>query len=208
LSTSDEKGWHKTEVSLNSAVELHPVPIASDGVIATSGVADGRLVPVLILDTTTRPDIDDMVAAHLKLGPGDVDSRWYRPSRWHTKVVGLHLDFRQPAPCVVRIEFEVERKGALVDTILRARGLFLQPGRPGGRLRDSMDAARLIVEVPSTDFVKLWDSIFEAGIIRRYRRQGGSRGESKRLAREAIERWRSITSHRLPLDDRTDDENR
>lgn len=176
------------------------MPVAGDGSMATTGVADGRLVPVVILDTSQRPDIDDTVRAHAALGPGDVRSYWSRRSRWHTKVIRLILDFQQPAACIVVIEFDVAYKGALLDAIVRAQGLYLQSGRPGDRLRDTFDSPRLLVEVPSGYFRHAWEKIFEEGIIRRFRNEGMSKREAKKCALDAIARWRTITSQRMRED--------
>lgn len=47
------------------------VPIVADGAIA-SQVADGRMTPLVIIDTTDRPDVEELVRLHNHLSPGDV----------------------------------------------------------------------------------------------------------------------------------------
>lgn len=194
---NDTKGWHRAQLRLHKPGEDVPVPIVSDAIIATTGVADGKLIPLVIVDTTLRPDIDDTVKAHASLGPGDVTSYWSRPSRWHTWKVTLILDFLQPAACIVALECDVGQKGGLLDAIVQAQGLYLQPGRPGDRLRDKLEAPRILVEVSSREFRQTWDQILQDGLTRRFRREGMSKRDAKRHALETIARWRIVRSQRM-----------
>ena len=50
-----------------------PVPIVAEGAISSTTLGDGRLIPVLILDTSNRPDIDEFVRVHQHL-PAGADS--------------------------------------------------------------------------------------------------------------------------------------
>ena len=69
--------WHKEAVSIQHPVEAEPVPIVADASVATVAIGDGRMIPLLILDTSKRPDIEDMVKAHLHMrSQGDVNTRW------------------------------------------------------------------------------------------------------------------------------------
>src|SRR6478735_1040359 len=65
---------HRIKIELTDAREAVPIPIVSDAAMGTVGIAEGRIIPVLIVDTTLRPDIDDLVRAHEHLGPGDARS--------------------------------------------------------------------------------------------------------------------------------------
>lgn len=191
------KGWHYAELALNKPEENVPVPIVGDASVATRGIADGRLIPVIILDTSRRPDVEDAILAHKSLGPGDVRIYWTRTSRWNTHSIALILNLQQPAACVITIEFDVGTKGLLLDSIIRAQGLYLQGGRPGDRLRDRMDSPRILVEVPSGEFGAIWDGILEKGLIRRFRGDGMSKKDAKARAIEAIARWRTVSSKRM-----------
>jgi hypothetical protein len=191
---------NRSQIRLHKPEELRPVPIVADGGVATPGVADGRMIPVVIVDTTERPDIDDVVRAHTAFSPGDVDSVWFRPSRWSVDRVGLILDFKRPSECVAILEFETQRKGALIDAMVRAQGFYLQPGRPGQHLSDEFDNDRILIEVPSHFFRDAWETIFLKATIRRFKKSGLSRRESKERAAEAISRIREISSLRAPTD--------
>ena len=60
-------------VSIQHPVEAEPVPVVANGSIATVAVGDGRMIPLLILDTSKRPDIEDMVKAqHHMRSQGDL----------------------------------------------------------------------------------------------------------------------------------------
>jgi hypothetical protein len=54
-------------VEFKHPYEKVPVRIVSDAAIATGGVGEGRLVPVLIVDGEQRPDITEMIRIHKEL---------------------------------------------------------------------------------------------------------------------------------------------
>ena len=111
-------------VSIQHPVEADPVPVVADGSIATVAVGDGRMIPLLILDTSKRPDIEDMVKVHHHMGSqGDVTSVWGRPDRFFdTGTVRLLLTFERPSRCQVLLQFDIKK-------IRRARGQHhSQPG--------------------------------------------------------------------------------
>ena len=58
-------------IPMNSAEEAQVVPIVGDAAIATVGVGHGRLIP-LIIDTTSRPDLAEVIKAQVHLPEGDV----------------------------------------------------------------------------------------------------------------------------------------
>ena len=66
----------KIEVWL-SPHEMQPVRIVSDAAVSMRGAFGGRLVPLVILDTSDRPDIDELIRVHhASLKPGDVKIQW------------------------------------------------------------------------------------------------------------------------------------
>ena len=191
----------KAEIPLRHPEQANPVPIVSDGLIATGAVGEGQMVPVIVLDTSSRPDIEGVVSAHTHLGKGDVKSYWPLPHSWLRKrSTCLVLEFVRPSQCVVILEFDLEQQGVLVDQILYAEGLWIQPGRAGDRVGTLLDKPKLLVEVPlSREFHRAWEPVFEKAMIRRFRREGLSRPRAKRCGRKLITEWREMFHERMPL---------
>ena len=152
-------------IPLRHPAEGKPVPIVSDAVYGTQPVSEGAMVPLLILDTTERPDISDMISAHRYGGQGDVKSVWAAPSRWGGDRIRLVLTVVRPSHCVIVLEFEIVRQGGLVDQIVQTELLYLQAGRPGDRLISTLANERVILEVPSREFRAAWDSIFRKALV-------------------------------------------
>src|SRR5262245_50724883 len=147
----------RKSVSFRTAAEAVSVPIVADAAIATGGIAEGRLLAVLILDTSQRPDIDELVRLHEYMPPGDVGCQWASLHGINDDSIALVLEFERPAELKVILEFEVRERGALVDLILRGRGFYLQPGRPGDRLKTAFERPRILVDIPDTGFDEQWD---------------------------------------------------
>ncbi|MFA6272670.1 MAG: hypothetical protein WC693_06305 [Patescibacteria group bacterium] len=189
--------WHKTEIQIRNRAEKEPVPIVSDAIIATRGIADGRIIPVLIIDTSLRPDIEDMIRAHKHLGAGDVKSSWSIPSRFNVDKISLILTVLKHSQCVIILEFNIVRKGGIVDQIIHAQGVCIQPGKEGDRLSTTIDHERLLVEVPSKHFRDEWSKILHKALSKDFKRKGLSRSDSKTVTTSFIKEWREFGSKRM-----------
>lgn len=182
--------------------EADPVPIAGDGMVATAIQSYGLWIPVLILDTASRPDFETLVRAHGELGSGDAISGWSFKTRLGLGFAApkLVLNFTKPSQCVVMIEFDLEEQGILVDQILWAKGVYLQPGRPGDRLATTFDTPRILVEVTGNGtFAKRFRSARKKALFRRFRNRGMSRTDSKRAVRALLRKWESIFYQNMRL---------
>ncbi len=184
--------WHKGTILLNHKVESEPVPIIADGAIAAVGVADGRLIPVLIVDASSRPDVEDMIRAHKGMDPGDVESIWAMVSQRKPDHVRLVLSFARPVRCIVLLEFDIVHQGGLVDQIVQSECLFLQSGQEGSRLSSTLPEHRILVEVPSKVFRPEWDRILHEALVKDLRKRGFGKQEAARKAGEAVQVWRQL----------------
>ena len=195
------------EIPIRHDAEALPVPIVADGSIATAGTAGSRLIPVLIIDTSHRPDIEVMVRAHQQFGPGDVTSFWTFNSRaFALNLPRLILQTTRPSVCVIVIDFDfTEGQGVLVDLIHSAHGVYLQPGRLGDKLTATMHNPRILLEVPpNPDFEKAFGRLYEKAVVQRFRKAGMKRAASKRAARSFLAESRKVFRSRFPLSSQHD----
>jgi len=177
--------------------EAELVPVVSDAVLGTDAVSDGRMVPLLILDTTNRPDIDDVVRAHEIFQSGDSTSMLGFPSRWRHKTVCLGINFMRPQTCGIYLEFDIISQGCIVEQIIQNELLYIQPGRPGDRLKHNPDAPKVLVEVPFRDLAGVWDTAWREALTRDFRKHGVARREANNSARAVITEWRDLFSQRV-----------
>ena len=197
--------WRSIEIPLSHPAEADPVPIVGDGIVATAAQTYGRNIPILILDTSTRPDIETLVRAHGELGPGDAISGWSFKTRLGLGLAApmLVLKFTKPSQCLVMIEFDLEEQGILVDQVLWAQGVYLQPGRPGDRLASTIDNLRILVEVPANAaFAKRFQSGYRKALFRKFRNSGLSRNDSKNAVRAAMSEMRSVLHRNIAFGSR------
>lgn len=173
------------------------VPIVADGSIAGPD-ADGRMVPLVIIDTTDRSDLDELVRLHSHLSPGDVSYRWGQVDH-NEDQVALALRFIRPIETHAALVFSIEHKGIIVDTALSSRGIYLQPGRPGDRLKHNPHRPKILIETPDDDFRDRWEDIVVrrlAKVIRRDRQM--PRAKARQLATEWLDQMRELTRFRMP----------
>ena len=179
-----------------SPLEVVPVPIVSDAAIAIGGVLNGRPVPVLILDTSDRTDIVELLRVQRHLPPGDVACSWGTRPRC-TSTVLLLLAFSRPSELKILLEFGTVRQGTLVEFILDARALYLQSGTDGERLSLAMDQDRMLLEVPSTGFEPAWNSFLRRELRRDFRGKGMTTKQANQAVKQTIEEWRRLREWRI-----------
>ncbi|MGW4673436.1 hypothetical protein [Streptomyces sp. NPDC004324] len=172
-----------------------PLEIVGDAAIATHGFADGRMIPVLIVDTAARPDLEELVRVHQHLSSGDCKSNWGRNLNDKDQVI-LHLEFIRPIQATVTLAFDVPTQGVLVDSILETQAFFLLPGCPGDRFITKQESPRILVEVPRSDFGDIWEKLLRHVLRKYFREQGLGRPEARGSAELAIEKMRQLTTFR------------
>jgi hypothetical protein len=190
-----KKPWQSSFIPIPDQISGEPVPIISDGALATVIVGEGRLIPVLILDTSKRSDIEDLVKAHALLPPGDVKSRWGYLNQSKNNIA-LILSFERPSNILVIIEFNIVDQGVLIEQILNANALYIQPGKKGDRPSDTFNNPRILVEIPDTiGFIKEWKNIWLKELAKKY-------GLKPQKARVILEKFisdiQAISKFRIP----------
>jgi hypothetical protein len=121
-------------ISMNSADEAQVVPIVGDAAIATVGIGHGRLIPLIIIDTTNRPDLAEVIEAQVHLPAGDVVVQWGSLPKRHDHIA-LLLKFQRPTERAAVIEFDIAKQSILIEHILQSNGLYIQAGKVGDRLK-------------------------------------------------------------------------
>jgi hypothetical protein len=189
-----------TEIPVKNAYEASPVRIVADGTISTFDVGDGRMLPVIILDASQRLDIREYILLHQGRDPGDVLVRWGR-MLGHADTVMLFLAFERPAEMNVIIAFDLHlNHGALVDQILRMNGMYIQAGVEGDRLKNTLDAPKVILEIPDTGFGPTWDKWYLDFTVRKLIRSGLKRRHARIAGQEAIAMLRKLGQFRISSD--------
>jgi hypothetical protein len=176
-------------VSIKREWEGRPVRIINDAAIATPSIGEGRLIPLVIIDTAERPDIVEYVRVHQHLPPGDLTMQWGRLKTSPESKLALFLQLLRPAELLVILEFDTPRHGGLVDQILAARALYLQPGRDGDWLANTFDAPRVLLDILEVGFDEIWAVMRHKHLVGEFRRRGLSRSDAKRAAKDFAQEW-------------------
>lgn len=179
---------------LHHEKERDALRIVGDAAIARPDVGEGRLIPLVILDTANRPDLEEYIRIHEQVRSGDVNCQWGQ-LEGHKNTIALILSFVRPAELVAIIEFDLDRNhGVLVEQALAAKALYIQSGREGDRLKYTIDAPKVIAEVPDLGFLPHWDKIHFHHMMEKMRAHGLSRSEARRKARLVVDEIRKLAS--------------
>jgi hypothetical protein len=186
----------KGRIPVRNEHEARPVRIVADAVIATTIIGDGRLIPLLIIDASNRPDVGELVRVHEHLPSGDVHCQWGDLDVRDGKI-DLLLRFERPAEVMLILQFEIVSQDGLVDYILTAKAVYIQPGRDGDRFATTMNNPRILVEISNTGFQEEWNRMFHKHILQDLRQKGLSRKEAKLAASQFIKELREFGRFRI-----------
>ena len=194
---SRKKGTPRARIPRAEVPVAWQVPIVGDAGIASRGSGGGRLIPLLIIDTSKRPDVDELIRVHQHISPGDVGSVWGQPLR-RPGEISLVLDFERPIETNIVLTFNIEQQGGLVDQIVRAKAVYLQPGRAGDRIGLTWNSPRILVEVLASGFEEEWNRLLHQSLAGSFRREGLGRQEAALAAGRWVNDWRQAFDQRLP----------
>lgn len=164
------------------------VPVVKDGAIATKDTGDGKLIPVVIVDTSKRQDLLNLIRVHQESHIGDVTSTWGETK----KAMYLVLDFERPMELTVALKFHIPTQGSLVEGILNARGFYLQSRETGPTVVQGLSREKIIVEVSPETRSPNWDKIFYNSSVKSFREKGLSKRMAKKAATQHIARIREF----------------
>ncbi|WP_045406331.1 hypothetical protein [Vibrio jasicida] len=170
--------------------------VVADGAIASQFTADGRIIPVIILNTEQDRRLCDLASIHQDCAFGDVESRWAL-KRFSNKFVYLVLRFEKPVELEVVVKFDVSKQMSLIDGIIHSRAVYVQPGKRGDRVGDTFDTPKILVEIPTRTTFDKWESIMTKTIEKKLKREGVGRKELKSAVKDYIATTRDLWVHRL-----------
>lgn len=177
-------------------ITVVPVWIVGDGAIAVQGVGEGRIIPVVILDTIERTDIVEYIRIHRFSGPGDVLVKWGEMTT-REDTVSLTITVQRPVELEVTIAFELAKAHAiLVETILKSGALYIQAGTEGDRIGNTLETPRVLLEVPDTGFGRRWEKIYLSYARKKARAEGADRRTAKAVAAERFELLKEMAAAR------------
>jgi len=170
-------------------------PIVGDGAIGHPDILDGRIVPVLILDCSSHRALEDLIHAHEHTPPGDCSTTW----KWDLlsrRRVYLQFDFKFPVETTAVVAFEVESQGGLVEAIIIARGVYLQPLSSGKRVSEGIKEEKILIEVPSTTTFPIWTDLHRRTLEKQYKKRGLSAKQAREAVSQHLTRLRDIQLRR------------
>lgn len=170
--------------------------LVGDGAIANSKTADGRLIPVMILDARENKQLEYLVKMHDQIDTADVISIW-GVARFNSSRVDLVLFFKSPIELQVAVSLNPMKHATLIEGILISKAVYIQPGAPGDKISDNINAPKILVEIPARTTFDKWDGIFEKSVIKKLKKEGLRGKNLKEASREHISLIKDIWGKRL-----------
>lgn len=169
--------------------------IISDALITSTHIENAKNIPLIILDTTDHQDVEQAILFNEGLEHGSVSTIWGKSI--NNKIVTLTIALIIPVPIKFVIVFDVQKQFGLIDQIINTQLLYIQQGKLKDRLYNTMNAQRLMIEVPSTHFIDEWKKIFSKVMIKYFREQGLSKKVARNAAIKLDNEWGIIRNFRI-----------
>lgn len=162
------------------------------GMLSVTKLAEGRLIPCVILDREIAKDVDELCKAHLNCEPGDVVTTWVRPiTLLRPKEFILKIEFKKPIETIFGIVFNIYNHFALIDAITNSQTLRIETGSLGDKV-SQLKNADILLEVQRTNFAEYWEKHLIKSVEERYKKNGFEKQKIKKLAKEHIKTMRDV----------------
>lgn len=171
------------------------VDVLSDAAVGATHIANGRLIPLVILALDDRPDVRRLIDTQHELPPGDVISAW-GVSRGARDPDGqfLLLKFLRPVPSQLAIRFDMRTRGSVIELALKSKAIWLQAGSVGDRAISTWGANKLLVELGAEIPIKKWRNKWHKALVRRYVSEGCPKAAALALADAYVKRYDELSS--------------
>lgn len=170
--------------------------IVADGAMSNHHTADGRLIPIVILDCSDDTTLSDLISFHSASELGDANSTW-GIKRFSKNIVFLIIDFVNPVGLHIAIKFNVNQHHSIIDGIIHSRAVYIQPGKIGDRVSHDINADKLLIEIPKKTTFDSWDKILYSLILKKFKKEGVSRKNIKSAVTGYISTSRDAWGKRL-----------
>ena len=94
------------------------------------------------------------------------------------------------------ISFDLIKYGGIVDRILHAKAVYLQPGKPGDRFDPTFGIPGILIEVGG-NFGGKWNAILNRALLRDFRGRGLSRKEALKAVKLTRVEWQELWKLRV-----------
>lgn len=146
------------------------VNVVDTALITRVDVADGKHIPLVIIDTSNNEKIKNVIKCHVESESGEMVTTWGMTK--DKEYVVLVLDSVHPIVSRLCIVFNLKEQYATIDRILKTNLLYIQCGKEGDRVFTPEEPIRILVEIPNTGFEEYWVNIKEKTQKARFKELG------------------------------------
>ena len=171
------------------------VSVVSDALILQKGFADGRGLPLIIIDTTGYPQVERSIELHRNASQGEVSYVWGKTT--NGKHIILRISMISPVEIEFIVLFDLHKHYELINLIIKSHLLYIQAGKPGDRLIHDMAKPKLFLEIGSTDFDNKWESIYRKSQRNRFVSLGVKKKDLDAVIKDFNNEWASFSKKRF-----------
>lgn len=133
--------------------------VVASAAIANVGVANGRNIPVVIVESDSDKKIEKLITTHQAVSNGSCTSQW--GITVGNEYVILVLTFSTPVEQKLFLFFDVIKYGIIVNQILYSKCMYLMTGNKDTKFSEHLNEPRILLEIPCDDFEGEWKKIYK-----------------------------------------------
>ncbi|KIQ16403.1 hypothetical protein RT99_20215 [Flavobacterium sp. MEB061] len=166
--------------------------IIKSGKMSIPGIADGKIIPLLIIDETKSQKLKQLIKIHQGAPPGDIETIWITPlSMFTPKTMHLQFNFSKHMDLSFCLIFEVKERYSLIDEIFQSQAIYLNTSNKNA---DSMESIKggILVEIPATNSKQKWESLLLKTVKDIYKKEKIGKKELNKITKEHITTMRQM----------------
>ncbi|PKP12605.1 MAG: hypothetical protein CVU08_09685 [Bacteroidetes bacterium HGW-Bacteroidetes-3] len=166
--------------------------IIKSGKMSFPGIADGKLIPLIIIDDSKSQKLKQLIKIHQDAPPGDIETIWGIPiSMFAPKTLRLKFNFSKHMDLSFCLIFEVKERYSLIDEIFQAQAIYLNTSN---KKADSIESVQggILVEIPATNAKPKWEKLLFKTVKDIYKKEKISKKELNKITKEHINTMRQM----------------
>jgi hypothetical protein len=185
----------KKNVKKCDFLKENAVYAVAEGIVSNRDTANGKFIPVVIVDTENNDEIRESILLQGSVENGKVITSWGRNK--DESIIYLIISFQKPVEKEFVIAFDIDKYVGTIDFIVKTRLLYLQPGKNGEKMSTTIEKPKILMEVPSDDFENEWKNIFRKCFERKLLKSNLNKKQRLNYFNEFYSEWKKLSETRF-----------
>ncbi len=166
----------------------------AEGTVTSRDIANGKMIPIVIVDTENKKDIEEAIIIQGNTETGKITTAFSKTK--DERYIGLTISFIEPVEKEFTIIFDADNYFGTIDLIIKSKLLYLQAGKKGDRVKNTLGNPKMLMTIyVDDDFKKEFLKILKSNFIKNMSNM--SKLQKEQAFNSFYSEWSKITDLRM-----------